>query len=304
MKSVQVLLSSYNGEKYIAEQIDSLLAQTHPSVDIFIRDDGSSDNTKSILKTYLRHGNIKVLWGSNKGVIPSFFELLSKASDQADYVAFCDQDDYWKRDKIEAALRQLEHIPEDTPCLYCGRVELVNEKLEHVGMYPLRKKGPSFENAIIQNIATGCTIVMNQAARKKILEKVPQYKNVIMHDWWFYLVIAAFGKVIYDRESRMLYRQHGGNTVGADHTIIGRWITRFKRYIKKREYGFITRQAQEFMKLYGEELDKEKKKTLFRFLESRKTFSRRLLYMITGNTHRQTWSEDVVSRIVLLLNMV
>ncbi|MED0676155.1 glycosyltransferase family 2 protein [Aneurinibacillus thermoaerophilus] len=304
-KRVQVLLSTYNGEKYLEEQLDSVLAQSYQNLSILVRDDGSMDSTKAILERYKKkYENIKVLLGKNKGVIASFFELLRQASEEVDYFAFCDQDDYWQADKLETALRRLKNIDESIPALYCGRVELVNERLEHIGMYPLRKRGPSFENAIVQNIATGCTIVMNKAARRLILSRLPQPENVVMHDWWFYLVVSAFGIVIYDPESKMLYRQHGANTVGTDHTFLGRWLTRFKRYVKKKEYGFITRQAQEFMTLYGEILNIEKKKTLSKFLESRKTLFRRTIYSFTGKVHRQTWSEDIICRIVLFLNMV
>ncbi|WCN38101.1 glycosyltransferase family 2 protein [Aneurinibacillus uraniidurans] len=305
MKAVQILLSTYNGEAFLREQLDSLLLQTYKPVHIFVRDDGSTDQTREILEQYReQHENIEVVFEKNIGVIPSFLELLQQASDQAGYLAFCDQDDYWHADKIEKAVQKLDTVDSAIPAMYCSRVELVNGELAHIGMYPLHKRGPAFENAVVQNIATGCTIVMNQAARRLLLQHVPDASKVIMHDWWFYLVVSAFGTVIYDPESSMLYRQHAANTVGADHTLIGRWVTRFQRYIKKKQYKFITNQNKEFMRLYGDKLDQEKKGVLTRFLQSRSSLWGRIQYFMFSDTYRQSWNENIICRLVLLLNMV
>ena len=127
VKKVQILMSTYNGEDYIREQLDSILAQSYPDVDILIRDDGSKDDTFVILKEYEeRHSNIKAFQGENLGINKSFFELLKKS--QGDYIGFCDQDDYWLPEKIEKAVQQLERMT--GPALYCGAKTLVNENLE------------------------------------------------------------------------------------------------------------------------------------------------------------------------------
>ena len=111
MKKVQILMSTYNGEKYVNEQIDSLLQQDHTNLEILIRDDGSKDSTVSILEEYHKENpNIKLIIDKNKGVISSFFELAMKASEEADYFAFCDQDDYWKPQKISRAVNLLERV--------------------------------------------------------------------------------------------------------------------------------------------------------------------------------------------------
>lgn len=304
MKAVQILLSTYNGAAFVAEQLDSLLTQTYKPIHILIRDDGSHDQTREILKKYEQQYQMNVLLGSNSGVIPSFFTLLQQSSDQVDYVALCDQDDYWHKEKIERAVRKLNEIDAAIPAMYCSRVELVNEELVPLGMYPLHKRGPAFENALVQSMATGCTIVMNQAARRLLLQHLPDVRNVVMHDWWFYLVVSAFGTVIYDPESSMLYRQHAANTVGTGHTGVGRWIGRVRRYRKEKQYRFITKQNEEFMRLYGEQLDAKNKRTLTRFLQSRRSLSGRIQYFLRPDTYRQSWVENMICRLGLLLNMV
>ena len=126
---VQILMSTYNGEEYIREQLDSILSQSYPDVDILIRDDGSDDDTFVILKEYEeRHQNVRAYQGENLGVNKSFFELLRESNTEAAYIGFCDQDDYWLPEKIEKAVKQLERI--QGPALYFGAKTLVNQNLE------------------------------------------------------------------------------------------------------------------------------------------------------------------------------
>lgn len=304
MKKVQILLSTYNGEKYIEEQMESLLTQTYPNIDILIRDDGSTDYTTNILRTFAKRKNIKIMEQGNIGVIGSFFQLLVDSSPEADYFAFCDQDDYWQKDKVSVAVDMLSKFPDQTPVLYCSRIEVVDEKLQHINWYPLRKRGPSFNNALVQNIATGCTIVMNKAARELLLKRLPATDAVVMHDWWCYLVISAFGHVIYDPESKILYRQHASNTLGAGQQPVGRWLKRIKRYVNRGEYQFVTKQNTLFWEKYGDRLDVNKKEILERLLTSRKTFFRRLQYAFCNDVFGQSKTESLACRIALLLNLL
>ena len=138
MKKVQILMSTYNGEKYVDEQINSLLQQDHTNLEILIRDDGSKDSTVSILEEYNReYPNIKLIIDENKGVISSFFELAMKASEEADYFAFCDQDDYWKPQKISRAVNLLEKESPNTPLLYFSRWKLWMSTLNSLKLSPI-----------------------------------------------------------------------------------------------------------------------------------------------------------------------
>lgn len=300
---VQIVLPIYNGENYILEQINSILNQTYSELSLLIRDDVSSDNSVSIIKNHFSYdGRVNLIEGkSNLGVIESFFYLLKNSND-SDFYALSDQDDVWKTIKIERAIENLNKYELNIPLLYCAAVDVVDENLNYKGSLSKRDKDPSFENAIVQNIATGCTIVMNKAARDLIVANKVDYKNVVMHDWWFYLVISTFGKVIFDQESVMYYRQHSNNTFGSGYSPIQRWIPRIKRFFKKQEAGTATRQVQEFYNLYKNELSLEQKIIVEDYLNSRDNFLKRLKFSLSRKVYRQNFFEDIVCHILLIFN--
>lgn len=302
MKRVQVLLSTFNGEKFLGALMDSLIHQDYPNVEILVRDDGSEDDTLSILSQYTSFDNVSIFRGRRLGVPESYFELLRMSSASADYLAFCDQDDVWEKDKISRAVDFLEQLPQAVPSLYCSRVLLVDEELNVIGRSQIPKRGPSFENAIVQNIATGCTIVINKASRQLLLQGVP--KRAVMHDWWMYLVISAFGKVIYDPEPRILYRQHSSNVIGSKSSAMTRWIRRIQRFLKSGRLHLVTEQANEFRRIYGLLLPEEKKAILDRFIDSQKSFTGRLRYSFLGEVHRQTIIDNTILRLLIILNRI
>lgn len=280
----------------------SLLRQDYPDVDILIRDDGSEDGTLDILGRYSSFDNVSVCKGRNFGVPRSFFELIQIASPSADYYAFCDQDDIWEKDKISRAIGSLASFPQAIPSLYCSRCLLVDEDLNIIGRSPIPKRGPSFENALVQNIASGCTVVINKAARQLLMREIPRISR--MHDWWMYLVIAAFGKVIYDPEPRILYRQHSSNVIGTGSTAIAIWTTRIRRFLKSSRVPLITEQASEFRRIYGSLLPEEKKAVLDRFLDERKLLTGRVRYAFSCEVYRQSMSDDMALRLLIMLNRV
>jgi len=300
---VQVLLSTYNGEKYLEEQLNSLLAQDYPNVEILIRDDGSSDDTLAILEKYAGHyPNVKVIYGKNLGVIQSFFELLRLSLPEAEYIAFCDQDDVWEKDKISRAVRFLEQYSADVPLLYCSRVTLVDENLSIIRRSQIPKRGPSFENALVQDIATGCTIVINRISRELLMKEIP--KIALMHDWWMYLVVSAFGNVVYDVEPRILYRQHSSNVTGYKKNTIARWLAIIQIFLKRGRLCLVTEQANEFRRIYGSLLPEEKKVVLDRFIDERKSLVGRLRYALSGEVYHQSMVSDIILRLLIIINRV
>lgn len=303
MSIVQILLSTYNGEKYLEEQLDSLLAQDYPSLEILIRDDGSTDGTRAILDKYSkRFPNIKLIYGQNLGVVKSFFELLKLASSEVGYIAFCDQDDVWMKDKVSRAVNILEQQSQNIPLLYCSRLVLVDESLHVIGQTKTPKKCPSFENALVQNIATGCTIVINKASKQLLAKEFPTVTG--MHDWWIYLVISAFGKVIYDPVPKILYRQHSSNVIGHKKSSIARWTKRINRFLNKGDLYLITEQAIEFKRIFGSILPNEKKKILNRFINGRKNFWDRLYYSLSSDVYRQSVVDDIILKLLIIMNRV
>lgn len=239
-------MSTYNGEKYIKEQLDSILEQTYPDIQILIRDDASSDGTVSILSEYSeRYSNVKYYAGDNIGVQESFFDLFLHADRQAEYIATCDQDDVWYADKIETAVHALRSFQE--PALYCCRTQLTDEKLIPLED-ELRKYIPqiAFGNALIENVCTGCTMVINRALYEFVENKWP--KESVIHDWWFYQVAVCFGKVIYDDNPHIFYRQHGNNEIGLDNSRLSLVKRQVKSLWKFR--GRYTAQMEEFINTF------------------------------------------------------
>ncbi len=243
---VQVLMSTYNGEKYIKEQLDSILGQTYQDIRILIRDDSSSDGTVAILREYSeRYHNIEYYVGSNLGAQGSFFDLFAHVDKQAEYIAACDQDDVWYEDKIETAVCCLQGL--EGPGLYCCKTQLTDKNLSPMEDQ-LRHSEPTvtFGNALIENICTGCTMVINKALYQIVEGKWP--KQSVMHDWWFYQVAVCFGKVIYDNRPHIFYRQHENNVIGLDHgraALIKRQIKSFRTF-----RGKYTAQMEELMNTF------------------------------------------------------
>lgn len=320
MSTIQVLMSAYNGEKYISEQIDSILAQDCgnkglANVKLLIRDDGSSDSTRDILEQYVVNYPSQVSWyhGDNKGVIKSFFDLLEKSDDEADYYAFADQDDYWMPEKLSVGIKKIEEMKKDSddiPLLYCCRPKLVDENLNplvsEIKRPPMR---PSFNNALIENIVTGCTIVMDRNLRDMVKAAPPRY--TVMHDWWFYIIASSFGRVYYDETPHICYRQHGGNEVGTNVSRVKEFKDRVKRFKGNRRN--ISNQMTEFLRIYEncknddiakEYTDSDNARECLslarRLVDSRKSLPARIKLVKSGEAYRQRKMDDRIFKIILL----
>ncbi|EGG32449.1 glycosyltransferase family 2 protein [Paenibacillus sp. HGF5] len=309
MKKVQVLLSAYNGEQYISEQIQSILNQTHAAVSILIRDDGSTDKTMELLDQWVttHPDKIKLIKGTNVGVVSSFFELLRAADAEADYYSFCDQDDVWLDHKVEHAIARLDSsIYTEVPAMVFTSTYLTDDELNRKGAWPKPPaQEPSFFNALYENIAIGATITMNRSARNLFINsKSVDSQKVLMHDWWFYVLVSAFGTVIYDNKPSMLYRQHNNNVVGGSNSIVGKlkskW-TSFKRHTGK---DLLHKQASEFDRIYGSRLTGEQKEQLDLFLATRTRFMDRLHYARKSKLYRQSKAESLLFKFFILIGFI
>lgn len=226
-------MGSYNGGRYIAEQLDTIANQTHRDWRVIASDDGSSDDTLQILEAYsLRWGDdrLKIRSGPGQGFCRNFLSMAAAQDLQADYYAFSDQDDLWDSGKLERAIEWLKTIHSQVPALYCGRTRLADYAGNHFGLSSLFIQPPGLGNALVQNIAGGNTMVFNEAARKLL---VAAGDNVIVpsHDWWLYILVSACGGVVkYDQEPMVTYRQHDKNIIGSNTGLKAR-ISRIKRLI-------------------------------------------------------------------------
>ncbi|WIV18850.1 glycosyltransferase family 2 protein [Paenibacillus polygoni] len=307
--NIQILLSTYNGEKYLEEQLDSLLTQKNVNIHILIRDDGSKDNTVFILHKYASEypSKISVTTGSNLGVKQSFYELLSIASSEYDYYAFCDQDDVWLSNKLSNAVQKLQEIKNE-PGMYCSSTQMVNEQLEPIKVWPTKpRKKLSLYNSLIENTCVGCTIVLNPEASKLIKQNPPEIMdNMIMHDWWMYLTISALGKVVFDTNPGILYRQHQNNVLGgASESFFIKWINRVKRFWNGKNHYILSTQAHEFLKVFNKQLNKQQIAEIERLLLSgQKNIVIRFVYTMNTKLYRQSKIDNVVFKILFVLGKV
>ena len=209
MKKVQVLLSSYNGEKYIKQQIDSILAQKGVNVNLLVRDDGSKDNTNNILEKY--GDRIKVIYGENLGYTKSFLTLIDECG-EADYYALSDQDDVWLEDKLISGVERLEKEEGNKPLLYCSALQRVNEDLEPGEIQNFPGLKTNIYSALVRERLAGCTFVFNNVLRD-LLTGSSKLNLEYSHDSWTLLMCyACGGEVIYDDMPHILFRRYGTNT--------------------------------------------------------------------------------------------
>lgn len=219
---VLILMGTFNGEKYIREQLDSIASQTHPNWKMVISDDGSTDRTLEIAKAWadaIGVDRVEFRSGPQKGFAQNFLSMACDSNLHADFYAFCDQDDVWKKNKLEAALNFLVcRGSKDEPLLYCGRTEYVNHRLETLGYSRVFSKPLCFKNALVQCVAGGNTMVFNQPLKRvlEIIGTVPSSS----HDWWLYQVACGVGgPVFFDRRSLILYRQHASCISGENSSL-------------------------------------------------------------------------------------
>lgn len=298
--NILVLLSSYNGEKYIKEQIDSILNQeTDYEVDLLVRDDGSKDTTREILEQYvaLYPDRVRVIYGDNMGYVGSFFELIRNAEGHK-YYALSDQDDVWLKDKLDVAIKMCEKRNTDKPLLYGSSSLLVNTNLEPFGETQKELKKITFFNTVIQNILPGHTQVFNDALCQLLKKKI-DYKKIYVHDSWITNIGVIYGEVLFDNNSHTLYRQHGANEVGFGKGIIG-WIKERMKRIKKQDNTKYANQISYLYEKCEQDLPMNMKKELQRFLKSQKNIFTRIAYMFVTKFYRQRKFENILFRLLYI----
>lgn len=266
---VDVVLAAYNGQRYLVKQLDSLLNQSIKNVRILISDDGSTDGTLDLLTQYVEKFSDRVellpTHRAGKGASVNFSDLL--LATDAPYVFLCDQDDVWDEDKIGISLtciRGLEaQYGTDMPLLVHTDLRVVDQNLETLSdsffsFQRLDAQAASLKQLLVQNMVTGCTVVVNRALLNKAL---PVPDSAIMHDWWLALVAAGFGKIGFVDRATMSYRQHGANTVGAKGWTVAFIAARLKQLVSGVGAGELLRpgikQAQAFLKRYKRGLSAE-----------------------------------------------
>lgn len=298
-EKVVVLLSAYNGEKYIKEQIESILAQSYKNVELFIRDDGSKDDTVKILKTYEHNPRIWVSYGENIGFFASFLWLLNN-SGQADYYAFADQDDFWYTEKIETSVKWLRAYS-NVPALYCCNADICNANMQLIHKGKPTKYSFSIPRTIVNGeTGWGYTQVMNQKARQLLLgKKAPKYIKVYGHDTWAHLVCLCCGKVLYDKSIHVNMRRHGNNTSVQEYQGGSFWrhqLWRIKEFIIYNKGKAVYIEGNLFLKEFWNEIPDEARKTIVLYLEP----GHRLKKVLYKKRYRDSILDEMILRILFL----
>ena len=230
--TVAILLATYNGEKYLKAQLDSFVSQTHSDWALLWRDDGSNDGTRAVMQQFtatIGADRCSEITGTDGriGATASFMTLLRAAAGYP-LVAFADQDDVWLPEKLARAVAGLNTVPDSEPGLYCARHLVVDAELHPRGESYRLRRPPGFPDALVQNVVTGCTAMLNRAAATLIAATDPPAGSV--HDWWSYILVsAAGGRVIADDTPVILYRQHGSNAIGVTPSTLIRAFRAMRR---------------------------------------------------------------------------
>ncbi len=291
MKQICIIMATYQGERYLASQIDSIIKNTNQNIELHIFDDGSTDNTFAIAEKYAGRFPEKIYAtrnAKNRGVVHNFLEAT--ISLEADYYMYCDQDDVWLPEKIQKTMdymkRQEEACTSENPPVVVFSDAIVTDA-------DLAETAPSFQrqsgyatsaldlpHLLMENKLIGCTMMFNRAARDRLVQgKIPP--AIRMHDWWLALIGAAFGTVAYLDEPLLLYRQHEHNVVGGSSK--GSYLKDRASHLRRnREALYATMaQASSFLSAYENELSPEKAKILRLFAElPEKNWLARRFYII------------------------
>lgn len=276
MSTVAIVMATYNGERYVGEQIESILKSSYQDFELFIFDDCSKDNTMSILYGYEEQNPSKIHVFRNEenlGLTINFLRAVRNTT--MDYIMFCDQDDVWKPNKIGITLKRMRHMEaqngKEKPIAVFTDAVVVDKELQvlqnsYSSSHNLNPRKTDLSHILMENKLIGCTVMLN-AALRKVLQSNPLPTKARYHDWWVALIAASMGKIGYVNEGTLLYRQHGGNIVGGDD---------FASYVKNRLSSLhdqkealrsLYRQAEEFETIYQELLSEESSLIIKRFAE-------------------------------------
>lgn len=303
---VAVLMSTYNGAQYLREQIESILRQKDVNVELYVRDDGSTDETIAILKEYDIYINIHVDFAGNVGVVASFMDLLYNVPKRYEYYAFSDQDDFWLEEKIKVAIDKIKE--KTSPCLYFSRKEYVDEKLQPLPLDDYKVRGTSIGFALMNSCASGCTMVFNRALHDKLCLHRPEAQYMSMHDAWVYIVAAAIGEVIYDSDSYILYRQHGDNVsaLGSEmrNSPWAHWKFRFKTLLDRKYDSRRSYYAQQVLDGYSDELKKNVYNVIYDLANVRKRCMSRVRLCFSNEIHTQKTLEIIFIKIFIMLGWI
>lgn len=303
MKTVQILLSSYNGEKYISRQIDSILRQKDVEIHLLIRDDGSTDGTRAIIKEYEKKypANVEVVLGENMGWKKSFFTLLQLAGDY-DYYAFADQDDYWYEDKEISSIKVMEaesrnyNLPQLVQTQYTTTDELLNPIIPQP---PNRPVIPKYHDEIFaEEFFQGCCMTWNNVAMNLIKKYTPQ--NEYAHDHWVGVVCYLLGKIYFIQVPKFSYVRHSGNASITGNQLAGQ-IARLKRFLHGDRQLYYN-MGDDLLRGYKESLNNHDKVMCIDLINYKHSIKKKIKLLFNYHLRRRSIRGSLFFKFSILLN--
>lgn len=294
---ITVILSAYNGEKYIQSQIDSILNQTYDNFILYIRDDGSTDGTRKILKQYSeKDSRVKVQYGENIGYVKSFFKMLSEVN--SEYIAFSDQDDIWLPEKLSVAQAALSQKNKSVPLMWASNIYICDEKMNVISI-GARKRMSNFSNSLFMCNTQGMTMIINNKAREKVVSNLPK-QNIMYHDWWIYRVVSAFGEVIFDSDPYVKYRRHDKNESDISYNFVNKVTNMMNRLINSDMYIRTKKETQEFKIIFDSQLSQSNRDVLSLFA----SLKRKIQKVFYSGRLKNSVLDELVLRLFFLLDIL
>ena len=308
MPTVAVLMSTYNGEKYIREQLDSIFNQKNVQVKLFVRDDGSKDSTVGILEEYARRFPVEIIL-DGENILPgeSFMRLVYKYASvpRIDYYAFADQDDVWLPDKLSVAVEKIDKCSANVPVLY-GSNQYIYTNGEIKGDRYKTPQRVDLISHMTKNTIAGCTFVFNKGLAQLVAgaerpdSRILRYR---LHDAWMMLVAITCGEAIYDGTSHMLYRIHAENVVGLKRISLSDKIVHLRRMLDKKSSNIRMVTAKELIRLFPT-MNENSKRVLQLYADYKKSKNDRIALLINHDIIAGCQEPPVVFRLKILLGLL
>lgn len=296
---VLVMLSAYNGERFVKQQIESILKQEHVDIDLVIRDDGSRDNTANVLKEFENIPNIKVIYGGNSGFAASFWELLLGAGEGYDYYAFSDQDDVWEPEKLAAAVAALEKHKDEYK-LYASALKVTDENLNYQYTNDFPKLKSTLGSALTRPRISGCTMVFNAKLLDMCKRLDLKNSNVTLsHDVAVYLTCLMLGgKVVFSKHSYINLRRHSDTVTGHGKGIMKRVASVLDIFTARKNEA--SKQLELLFNTYKEDMNEESLKLCNDILAYKKSFGKTLKLSVDKRIKCNLKSVDITNFFAIL----
>lgn len=297
---VNILMSTYNGEQYLVEQLDSIFEQSYQDFVLYVRDDGSTDSTVKILREYqsrLSNRNKMIICSEkNVGFCISFFRLL-EMSTEGDYWAFSDQDDVWYKDKLLHAVEWLEGRNQNIPQMYHSGIVFADEKMNPIKKYELGNYKYCFQKSITSSAFYGFSMVINKCLRKELLKC--NYNKIFYHDWFIGMIVTGFGEYCFSDVVDSAHRIHSSNTSAVS---LASKIPLIKKVLTEESY--YNMQAREFKRRFYNYLSEEDKKILCLFDQEGTRFIKALKKAFFPHRWNKRLFEELGIRVLMLIGRI